>query len=210
MAITKNQISEFFRTILSGGDATLEGKLHPTIIWMAADTVLGGLVQEAMRKDQKSNGYDINGSFLSTFTIDVLNNTSRGEKYSVLPYSVISLRDNRGLHRVSAIGSPEFSFTQVSNGSHDIFRILDAHYLNTHTEFYQEGNKLFYRNIGKAIDKVLVKAVFSITGLGGDEPIAIPSSEEDEFLDRIQQRLMPQVVSPQDKTNDSNPNTLQQ
>ena len=49
MALTKKELSEFVRDILGGGDTPREGKLHDTIIWKAADIVLGGLIQEEMR-----------------------------------------------------------------------------------------------------------------------------------------------------------------
>ncbi len=206
MALTKKEISEFVRDIMSGGDPTREGKFHDTIIWKAADIVLGGLIQEAMWKDQQSNGYELNGSFLSTVSEKVMLDEERGEKYSKLPHSVISLKENRGLHRVSEVGNIDNAFTQTPNGGHDVFSILDAHYLNSHTEFYQEGNKIYYRNIGSTVEKVLIKAVFSITGLDPDAPVAIPSSLEDMFIERITERLRIQQITPEDKSNDQNPN----
>jgi hypothetical protein len=126
-----------------------------------------------------------------------------------LPYSVISLKDNRGLHRLSEVGNTENAYSQVANGSHDIFRGLEAHYLNEKTEFYQEGNNVYYRNIGISVKKVLVKMVATIIGLDSDQPIAIPSSMEDMFVERVIERLRMQMMMPQDKYNDSNPNIPQ-
>jgi hypothetical protein len=209
MALTKKELSEFVRDILSGGDPAREGKFHDTIIWKAADIVLGGLIQEEMWKSRENNGYDINGSFLSTFVAEVQDDSDRNEKYSVLPHSVISLKDNRGLHRVSEKGNTENAFTQVANGSHDVFRILDAHYLNEKTEYYQEGNNIYYRHIGLAVKEVLIKMVTAITGLEPDQPIAIPSSMEDQFMERVIERLRLQQLTPQDKYNDGNPNMPQ-
>lgn len=209
MALTKKELSEFVRDIMSGGDPAREGKYHDTIIWKAADIVLGGLIQEEMWKNRESNGYDINGSFLSTFVAEVKDDSVRGEKYSVLPHSVIALKDNRGLHRVSEKGNFDNAFTQVANGSHDVFRILDAHYLNEHTEYYQEGDKIYYRHLGLAVKEVMIKMVAAITGLDPDQPIAIPSSMEDMFMERVLERLKIQQVTPQDKYNDSNPNIQQ-
>jgi len=208
MALTKIELSELVRDLMSGGDPVREGKFHDTIIWKLADVVLGGLIQEAMWKDPDSNGYEINGSFLTTFVLDVKDDSDRGEKYSELEHSVITLKDNRGLHRVSERGNTEFAFDQVPNGSHDVFRPLEAHNLNPRTEFYQEGNNIYYRNLGLAVEKVLVKQISAITGLDEDEPIAIPATMEDMFLERIIERLSIQVRAQQDKNNDSNPNML--
>lgn len=210
MALTKNELSELVRDIISGGDPVLEGKYHPTIIWKIADTVLGGLIQESMRKDNQTNGYEINGSFLTTVTAGILEDTDRDERYSLLPHSVISLKENRGLHRISELKNTENAFSQVPNGGNDVFTILDVHYVSRKTEFYQESNRVYYRRLGLAVKKVLIKAVFSVTNLDPDQPIAIPSDMEDMFVERIIERLKIQQASPQDKSNDGNPNIPQQ
>ena len=109
MAITKKQLSDYIRDIKFGGDPTLSGKIHPTMIWKTADIVIGKMIEAAMFKNQDSNGYEINGDFISTYTADVLNNTERDEKYSKLPAQVISLKNNRGMHRVSELKNKENS-----------------------------------------------------------------------------------------------------
>lgn len=208
MALTKKELSEYVRDIMSGGDPSREGKFHDTIIWKTADIVLGGLIEAAMWKDKQSNGYDINGSYLSTFTADIKEDSDRGEKYSLLPHSVISLKENRGLHRISEVGNTDFAYNQVPNGSHDVFRILDVHYISNRTEFYQEGKRVYYRNIGTSVTRVLKKYVAAISGLDADDPIAIPASMEDQFVERIIERLRFSQLIPQDKSNDQNPNII--
>lgn len=206
MAITKKQLSDYVRDIALGGDPNMSGKLHPTMIWKTADIVIGKFIEQAMFKTSDSNGYEIDGDFISTFTAPVLNDEARDEKYSVLPAQVISLKNNRGLHRVSETKDKEHAFSQVGNGSHDIFSILDVHYLNTKTEFYQEGSKIYYRNIGLTVENVLIKMVAGTSGLDPDEDIPIPAIMEDDFIDRVLEILTGERISPQDKNNDNNPN----
>ena len=210
MALTKSELSELVRDLMSGGDPVRGGKYHDTIIWKLADVVLGGLIQEAMWKNSKTNGYEINGSYLTTLTLDVLDDDVTGEKYVELIHGVISLNENRGLHRVSEIGNVDNAFTQIPNGGRDIFAGLDASFLNQRTEFYQEGDRIKFNNLGKAVTQVLVKLVSAITGLDPNDPIAIPATMEDLFVQRIIDRLDPQKRTPQDKNNDSNPNVATQ
>lgn len=210
MAITKRELPELVRDLKSGGDASIEGKYHPNIINKIADMVIGGLIAADMFKNQESNGYEINGDFLTPFVnVPVLNDVDRDEKYSVLPAAVISLKQNRGMYRVSAMQDKEFGFSQVPVGSHDIFRILEAHYISKRTEFYLERNRIYYRKIGLTVDKVLIKMVAAITNLDPDQPIAIPASMEGEFLDTILKFLDDPKSVNQDKANDSNSNTIQ-
>ena len=206
MALTKRELSELVRDLMSGGDPARGAKFHDTIIWKLADTVLGGMIQESMWKNPQTNAYEINGSFLRSFEVDVLEDTVRNEKYSVLPHQVISLKENRGLHRVSELGNNENAFAQVPNGGHDTFNTLESHYLNRKPEFYQEGSRIYYRNIGTAIAKARTTMVPAIAGLDADSPIAIPAEMEDMFIQRIIERLSPQAMTNQDKNNDSNPN----
>jgi hypothetical protein len=209
MAITKTELEEYIRDIISGGDESLEGKYHPTIVWKTADTVLGGLIAESLRKDRQVNGYEINGSYLSSAVLDVEEDTDRDEKYAVLPYPIVSLKENRGLHRVSETKNPDVAFSQIPNGGRDVFNALDVKDASDKVKFYQEGNKIYFRRIGNLVDKVLVKAVFSLTNADPDAPIAIPADMEDVFIDRILQRLGISQATPQDKSNDNNPNIPQ-
>ena len=206
MAITKKQLSDYIRDIKFGGDPTLSGKIHPTMIWKTADIVIGKMIEAAMFKNQDSNGYEINGDFISTYTADVLNNTERDEKYSKLPAQVISLKNNRGMHRVSELKNKENAFAQTGNGSNDIFSILDVHYVNTKTEFYMEADRIYYRNIGTTVEKVLIKMVAGISNLDPDATIPIPASLEDDFIERVSEILTEARVLPKDKNNDNTPN----
>lgn len=207
MAITKNELSELVRDLKSGGDPAMEGKFHPTIIWKLADIVIGGLISASMFKSNDSNGYEINGDFLTPFkNVPVLTDVDTLEKYSILPAQLISLKNNRGLHRVSEMQNLEDAFVQVPNGSHDVFSILDVHYLMDKTEFYLQSNKIFYRNLRPTVTEVLIKMVAGISALDNDEPIPIPSIMEDQFLQRIIEMLDEQKATPQDKYNNNNSN----
>lgn len=207
MAITKNELSDFVRDIVLGGDPTLSGKIHPTVIWKAADTVIGKLIENSMFKDKDSNGYDVLGDFVSVHkNVEVKTDTDTDERYSLLPAPIISLKQDRGLVRVSEMKSSENAFAIVGNSSHDVFSILDVHYLNKKTEVYLEGNRLVYRNLGTSVNKVLVKMVSGITALDGDDPIAVPASLEADLIAMVVDILRPSAMTPQDKTNDNNSN----
>lgn len=207
MSITKRNLSDLIRDLLLGGDPTTEGKIHATIIWKTADIVVGGIIEKAMWKNNESNGYDINGDFLSVFkNVKVKKDEDTDEMYSDLPAPIISLKNNRGLHRVSEMKNIDNSFSQVSNGSHDIFAILDAHYLNKKTEFYLQGNRIYYRNLGTKVENVLIKMVAGISALGADDPIPLPAIMEEEFVNRVIALLNISKGTPQDKSNDNNPN----
>ena len=213
MAITKNELSDFIRDKKLGGDDTLSGKLHPTIIWKAADIVIGKLIEISMFKDKESNGYEINGEFITQFPshdhpepVLVKVDDITGENYSDLPAPLISLKQDRGLVRVSEIKSIENAFAIVGNGSHDVFSILDAHYLNSKTEVYVQGNRLIYRNIRTGVEKVLVKMVAGISSLDPNAPIPVPASMEADLIEMVSALLDEGKVTTQDKSNDNNPN----
>jgi hypothetical protein len=197
MALTKRNLSDLIRDIMSGGDPSTEGKLHPAIIWKTADTVFGAMIKEAQRKDRDNNGYDINGDWLSTFkNVEVKTDNDTGEQYSDLPAQVISLNQNRGIHRVSEMKNIDNAFAQVPAGSHDTYRILDVHYLNKKTEFYVSGNKIFYRNLGLRVEKVLIKMIAGIADLGADDPLPVPAVMEEEFINRTMAILQQEKDTP--------------
>jgi hypothetical protein len=207
MAITKNELSDLIRDKKLGGDATISGKLHPTIIHKMADTVIGKLIETAMFKDKDSNGYEINGEFISVFkNVKVKYDEDCDEYYSDLPAPLISLKDDRGLVRVSEMKSIDNAFAIVGNGSHDVFAILDAHYLNTKTEVYLQGNQIRYRKLRTGVKEVLVKQVAGISSLDADDPIPVPASMEADLVEMVSALLDEGKVTTQDKYNDNNPN----
>jgi hypothetical protein len=213
MAITKNNIADFIRDTELGGDPTLSGKIHPTIVWKAADIAIGKVIEMSMYKDDKDNGYEINGEFISQFPnennpdpITIKEDEYTGEKYSDLPTSLISLKQDRGLVRVSEMKNLENAFSINGNTSNDVFAILDIHYLNTKTEARVQGTRIYYRNLGLAVEKVVVRMVSGISHLGGDDPIPIPGSLEYDFIKLVTDLLISGKVTTQDKYNDNNPN----
>jgi hypothetical protein len=213
MAITKNNLSDFIRDSKLGGDPTLSGKIHPTIIWKAGDIVIGKMIKEAMFKDKDSNGYDINGEFVSQFPnnshpepITVKTDTITGEKYSDLPAQLISLKDDRGLVRVSELKNLDNAFSIVGNGSNDVYSILDVHYLSAKTEVRIQGSQIYYRNIRPAVKEVIVRMVAGIGSLDGDDPIPIPGDLEFDFITLVSELLNEGKLTTQDKSNDNNSN----
>lgn len=206
MAITKKELSDFIRDVKLGGDPTLEGKLHPTMIWKAADIIIGNAIEQAMFKTDDSNGYQIDGDFLSTYTAPVLEDITRGEMYSIIPAPIISLKQNRGMHRVSEVKNKTNAFAQISNGANDVFSILDVHYVTTKTRFYLEGNRMYYIELRPTVKTVLIKMVAGISALDPDDEIPIPAIMEKDFIQSVMDMLMEEKITPQDKNNDNNPN----
>lgn len=207
MALTKNELSDLIRDKMLGGDPTLSGKLHPTIIHKTADTVIGKLIETAMFKDKDSNGYEINGEFITQFPpVDVKTDSITNEKYSDLPAPLISLKYDRGLVRVSDVKDLENAYAIVGNSSHDVFSILDVHYLNRKPEVYVQGNQIRYRNIRTSVEKVIIRMVAGISSLDNDAPIPVPASMEADLIQMVSDILQEEKLTTQDKSNDNNPN----
>jgi len=98
------------------------------------------------------------------------------------------------------------AFVQVANGSDDVFRILETHWINLKTEYYLEGNRIYYRNMGNAVKEVLIKMISGISNLDADSPIPIPASKEEELIKRVILILEEEKLVPQDKLNNENTN----
>lgn len=201
MAFTRKELTEIVNELLSGGDNPVDNKIHIGIVTEVADVVRVTLIEEAYRKD---SDFDINGDFVSSFSdVPVKEDTGRGEKYSDLPAPLISLRDNMGLRQVSAMKDQKTSFTLIPNGAIATRAGLEVESLNKHNRMYIEKGRIYYLGIGN-VDKVLVKMVVPIRDLGDDDIIPIPAAYEDMFLEKVLAYIG--NGSPQDKTNNSNPN----
>ena len=98
------------------------------------------------------------------------------------------------------------AFAIVGNGSHDVYSILEVHYLNKKTEIYLEGNQIRYRKLRIGVEKVLIKMVAGISSLDADAPIPVPSSMEADLVEMVSNLLDEEKLTLQDKSNDNNPN----
>ena len=205
MGLTKAEIADLVIELETGGGATSQSKYHPKAIYKVCDIVLGQVIEESLYKDRQSNNYEINGDFLSRYTAEVKTDELTGEKYSDLPAQIISLKNDRGLHQITGVDTDQKDpFVPLGNGGVGIFGALEAYDHTSLPKYYLENNRIVYRNIG-SVEKVLVKMVASISDLDNDQLIPMPANLQKTFLDLVRDEL--KKMPPQDKTNDSNPNT---
>ena len=123
-----------------------------------------------------------------------------------LPAQLISLKDDRGLVRVSELKNLDNAFSIVGNTSNDVYAILDVHYLSNKTEVRVQGNRLYYRNIRPTVKNLMVRMIASIGSLDGDDPIPIPGDLEFDFITLVSELLSEGKITTQDKSNDNNSN----
>lgn len=206
MAITKGEFQELVTDLLGAGDPSTEDKFHPGIIWKVAEFVRNSLIEEAFGRNAKHNHFDLNGDFVSSFSnVDVLKDTDRDERFSKLPAPIVSLKDNLGIRQVSAMKGQKQSFSLVPNGALATRSLLEVFAFKS-AKYYVEADKIYYIDVDKDVDKVLIKMVSSITDLPKDQPIPIPASLENVMLERVVAILKEPKTTKQDKENDSNPN----
>ncbi len=206
MAVTRGEFNELVTDLMGAGDPSTEDKFHPGIIWKVAEFVRNALIEEAFDRNAKHNHFDLNGDFVSSFAnVSISLDADRDERFSELPTPVISLKDNLGIRQVSAMKGQRNSFSLVPNGAISTRSLLETFAFKS-AKYYVEADRIYYIDVDKDVDKVLIKMVSSITNLPEDQPIPIPANLENVMLERVVAILKEPKTTKQDKENDSNPN----
>lgn len=207
--ITKEKIASWVIRAFSGGGVTSFRKIDPRSVYEVIETVRNLMMEEFIAE----NGY-LDGEYITQFpNIDVLNDTTTSQQYSILPSRLISLSNFDGVHQVSPMKNQKESFIKLQNGSQAVYSNLEAGKLAGKTGYYIERVKIgtdksiriYYQCLPFAYNKVLIKMVASTYNFDEDEQLPIPAAHEQELMDRVMKAISIQLGIPIDTKNDSEP-----
>ena len=208
--MTKEQLIDLIIDRLAGGDCPqeLKGKYHPEIVSKHIGIAMNYLMQNIVVKEAERSGTSVYDAYTKTFkNIEVLFDSDRNEKYSVLPCSIIVLPENRGVRMISPMHDQKTNFVYRANNSVSIYGHLDVNFVSDRTRFYVEGSTVFYdEHLSDDINKVLMKLIPEFDSLDDDDEVGIPSAYGKLIFDLVIQSMLGKP--PEKMSNDNNANVI--
>lgn len=190
------------------GDATPEmrRKYHPVIIEKHIDAVFKQIVNEVHKDAIKHCDYGQLDSFTKSYVVDILTDTERDQKYSILPVSPIKLYKNRGVRSVTATKDRSYTFIYQENGSDDIYSPLECWQVSDKPRYEIEGNRVYFsEHLKQDIDKVRINIIASFESLDDTDEVSIPAGQERFILEQVAKLML--IKPTADTINDNNENS---
>jgi hypothetical protein len=133
--------------------------------------------------------YNINGSFISTYSVSINNDEDKDLKYSSVPVTPISLPNDMGLFQVSYKQDQFNTFVRMSNGSFGLYNGLSSggllgrvgYFVESSSEYKcdsKSGVRVYYNNMEDCTKDVLIKVVATSEHIDEDEPFPIAPEME--------------------------------
>jgi len=197
----KIELVEMIADYLQGGDAPIEvkGKYHPAILEKWVESVYNELIFQTASGalDPKNDQTDF--SQLDTFAsmyrdIDVLNDTDRSLKYSVLPFPPVKLPEDLGIRMVCPNDDMENPFAHVDNTSQPIFAALEVGTVDTVPIFWIEKQsdytyRIYFKNSG-TVAKVAMLLIVPLSQYDDFDEVPMPAGKDKLVLDMVIDALM--------------------
>lgn len=190
--MTKQEFSDLLLLSIGIQNQDKRASYDDRVIWRLGDVVRGELIY-AYQKDSQSKG-----EFTRGIVLPVENDSTRDRKYTKIGGNVLNMKDNSGFVSVSLVRGDTNPFAITSAGQTGIYQGLEAAEIGVTA--WQEGERIYFNNLGFEVEEVLVIGIPTIAVLGDDENIPIPYGLESVWFDKVKEKLAGQV--PEDKEND--------
>jgi hypothetical protein len=140
---------------------------------------------------------DINNQYIQIYpNVEVKYNEEEDYYYSDLPTDPISLPNDMGIYQISKMQGTQEPFKPMNLGMSFIFSNLPSY-----TTYYSDNKKVIYQNLEPEVKKVKMAII-----------AARPNDIHDDDVHEIKELVLNQLLKvkniPQDKLNDSNPNSI--
>jgi len=175
MAITKRKLAEQALRIIQGGAIRDDAEIDIREVMMNIEQERDKLVRQSIFESlQIAGGYgatSINGSFVTSYVLDVETDNIKDMKFSKIPVTPISLPNDMGVVQASFVQDQYKPFMRMSTGQLGLYHGMPSeaalgrigYFVENSLEFSQDssqGTKIFYNKGMKNCSKqVLVKVV---------------------------------------------------
>lgn len=186
MKVTKGQLNEEIRRILSGGDISVDLDVHKVDVdvimtYVGLDLIKKSLLNEASTRE---NGgvLTVTGSYLVNFNDEPVLTDSDGRKYAVLPAKVVQLPGDRGVYMVTLKGG-EVAMANVDPLFKTMYHGLEALDHSRISRYNVEGDKVYFHDLDKSVCEVDMKLV--CIPKNDDDMMNVPSGYQAELFNLV-------------------------
>ncbi len=205
----KRQIIEATQRYLGGGNAPpdIRKKYPYDIVSIYVGMAYGLYINEIYKSDTDPNKVFLDSLTKAYPAVAVSNDTTRGERYSLIPTSkLFPLPNNHSIRHIGPVDDQTTKFIPRANNTSWVFSQLEVNTMLTSVRYYVEDGKIFYSSHIEDIDPIpetlLMKLVVPFTEYASDEEVPLPWGGDIRIFDLVVQLL--RQTPPPDEINDAN------
>jgi hypothetical protein len=200
---TKKQIAEQALRILSGGTPHVDREIDIREIMLYLDQLRDNRCRIDALNGIKQGIYDISSDYLTQYeNVDIQTDTTRNQRYITLPASVIDLPNEMGVYQITSMQNPEVAFYRIPSLSAPLYRGKPAINIDVNTYYWTVGQKAWFKNIDKMVDKLFVTLVASSKDIAENANYPVPPDVEAELLELLVKAFSILQQAPHDEIED--------
>jgi hypothetical protein len=197
--MTKRQIIELCQIQISGGDVTADvlTKYPTQTVEKIAEIMFNDLVVNTYKENPNYFRNDLS-TFVKRYTdIDILTDSSTGEKYIPLPSKLIQLPHDSAIKCVYSHENSDYPLIYRDNKMDGSYKYLMVGTIVAKKSFYILGNRLYLRNMVVGDLTMYIDIVVPFSAYLSTDEIVLPYDKETFFVDSIVARLLGTLTSDQ-------------
>jgi len=175
------------RLNVNGQDAPVN--VDERVIIAMADKAMNGLLPKYIQ----AYGIDVIGVMAIRQYFDVQYDSDADLKYSDTEGKVNAIAGNLGLLGVGLTQDDDCDFIITKPAQQSIYSKLEAGQ-GEEVRVWQEGGRLYYRNLPFAVKQVVVRAIPNLSSLSDSVSIPMPADLQDAVIDKIIQSLLSRLM----------------
>jgi len=190
--MTKDQLIYLVMTSLNSDDvpAKKKGTIHRGDIERHLELAYSDICREVYNNAVYYRDYGPLDSMTKPFSdVSVVLDTSRGERYSILPVMPVPLPNNAGIRMIHSQCDQHLTIYYRPNNNINTIDELDVFVTGDDLfTYYVEGNRVWYD--GFEGDKVSMKIVPSFSQYDDDDVVPLVGGYEGRAFDMVMQRIL--------------------
>lgn len=187
---SKYKIAEQILRILAGGDISKDENIDIREIILAVGQSFASIAERRFFENRSVDTRRIDGQLIFSFDdVEVKEDKGKNLFYSELPSSIVSLPNGMGISAVTSSTDISDAFVPTTNNYLSLFRSSPIFNLGGRRGYFQENGRIYYVNIDplNCPDKVIIKMVASLDGIGDEDEIIVPKNIENEIVREVLQ-----------------------
>jgi hypothetical protein len=194
--MTKEELIRLVILELGGGNtpASVEAKYTPQMVEKTVELAFDDLCYQAYAYGLKTGIYDNLDMYVRAYRMNVLTDTTRDEKYSVIPVKSTSIPDTVALRQLSPTKGQRLAFAPIENYSLPVWNELEVNQVDNRVSFYIENGRIYYdEKLPQEITEVLGKIVVPFSAFQDTDSVFVPFGQNTALFTQIVQILSRQT-----------------
>ncbi len=191
--MTKEELIRLVVLELGGGNvpASVQAQYTPQQVEKLLEMVFDDMTYQAYLFGMKTGNYENLDMFVKPYKMPILTDTTRDERYSILPTRGSSIPDTVAVRQLSPTKGQRLAFSPIENYSMSVWDELEVSKVDSRVSFYVENGRVYYDDkLPSTTEEVLAKVVTPFSDYQDTDVVFVPLGQNTELYGKVVDILM--------------------